>query len=191
MPRAPARRAAVAIAAAAVVIGIGPRQSGGQDLDAAVSGFAIAPPAGYVARAAAPSSASRFVIGLTKPDEPGTACEVSFEALPGFEQFTQEALNRQTERPGWEEFYREGLGAFYDVRSVEAFEHAGVRGAVVFGVSMKKPAVRGWIADRPALIFMLYTPKGLGKVTCFAEAPMFDARRAEFEAVARGLTLPR
>jgi hypothetical protein len=190
MLRAPARLAAAATAAA-VGAATGMGDAGAQDLNAAVSGFAIAPPSGYVARAAAPSSASRFVIDLTKPDESGTGCEVSFEALPGFERFTQDALNRQTDRPGWEEFYREGLGAFYDVRSVETFEHAGVRGAVVFGISMKKPAIRGWIADRPTLIFMLYTPKGLGKVACSAEAAAFEAHRAEFEAVARSLALPR
>jgi hypothetical protein len=162
-----------------------------QDLDGAVSGFAVAPPPGYVARPAPPSSPSRFVINLVKPAEPDTGCEASFEALPGFEQFSQGALNRQTDRPGWEAFYREGLGAFYDVRDVRQYEHAGVRGAVVTAVSRPKAAVPGWVPDRPALIFMLYTPKGLSKVACFAPAALFEARRSEFEAVARGLTPPR
>jgi len=165
--------------------------AGAQDFDLAVSGFAVAPPPGYVAQPAPPSSASRVVVNLVKPDEPQTGCEVSFEALPGFEQFSQDALNRQTDRPGWEEFYREGLSLFYDVENVGQYERAGVRGAVVSAISRSKPATRGWVADRPTLIFMLYTPKGLSKVACFAPAALFAARRGEFEAVAQGLTPPR
>lgn len=179
-------RGVVAAAAAAWCTG-----ASAQDLDLAVSGFAVAPPAGYVVQMTAPDSPSRFVVGLTKPAEPGTGCEASFEVLPGFEQFTQTALNRQTDRPGWEEFYRDGLGPFYEVRSVSQFDHAGVRGAVVSAMSRARPATVAWIANRPTLIFMLYTPKGLSKVTCFAEAAVFEVHRAEFEAVARGVTPPR
>src|SRR5882724_3865756 len=77
-----------------------------QDLDTAASGFAVAPTAGYVAQPGASSSPSRYVVNLTKAAEPGTACEASFEVLPGFENFSQDALNRQTDNPGWDAFYR-------------------------------------------------------------------------------------
>jgi hypothetical protein len=160
-----------------------------QSIDLAASGFAISPPPGYVAAPGTPSSPSQVVVRLTKPAEPGAACEVSFEALPGFEHFSQDALNRQTDNPAWDLFYRDGLGDFYTVTSVERFDHAGVRGAVVRGVSRPKPTVRGWVADAPTLIFMFYTPKGLSKVACVADAAVFEARRGEFEAVARGITL--
>ena len=50
-----------------------------------------------------------LVPGPDSAAEPGTACEASFEALPGFEQFSQDALNRQTDNPGWDVFYRDGL----------------------------------------------------------------------------------
>jgi hypothetical protein len=162
-----------------------------QDFDLAASGFAVAPPAGYVAEPGAPSSPSQVVIGLTKPAEPGTACEISFEALPGFEQFSQDALNRQTDNPDWELFYRDGLGEFYTVTSVARFDHAGVRGAVVNGISKPRPAIRGWAADLPTLIFMFYTPKGLSKIACVAQQGVFAARRGEFEAVARGVAPAR
>jgi hypothetical protein len=177
------------VEAAAIVAAFG-SCAGAQILEFAASGFAIVPPPGYEAQPAA-ASASLLAISLTKPAEPGTGCRVSFEALPGFEQFTQDALNRQTDRPGWELFYREGLGEFYDVRDIDRFDHAGVRGAVVFGISKPKPAVAGWTGDTPTLIFMFYTPKGLSEAVCFAPAGVFEARRAEFEAVARGITLPR
>jgi hypothetical protein len=185
VPVFPVRAVLAALAAAFSIA------AGAQDLDRAVSGFAVAPPAGYVARPGASFSPSRFTVSLTKPAEPDTGCEASFEVLPGFEQFTQDALNRQTDRPGWEEFYREGLGQFYEVRTVTQFDHAGMRGAVVSGVSRSRPAIAGWIANRPALIFVLYTPKGRSEVNCFAAPATFEARRAEFEAVARGVTTPR
>jgi hypothetical protein len=162
-----------------------------QTIDLAATGFAVAPPQGYVAAPGATSSPSHVVVSLTKPDEPGTACEASFEALPGFEHFSQDALNRQTDNPGWDRFYRDGLGEFYAVTSVERFDHAGVRGAVVRGTSKPRPALRGWIANLPTLIFMFYTPKGLSKIACVAHQAVFEARRAEFEAVAHGVTLAR
>ena len=180
---------ASAVVVAALFVGCSGARS--QNLDLAVSGFAVSPPAGYLAEPAKPVSASRFTVHLTKPGEPGIGCEAFFEALPGFEMFTQEALNRQTDRPGWDEFYRENLSPFYEVRSVAVFEHAGVRGAEVHGIARSRPAIPGWVANRPALIFMLYTRKGLSEVTCFADAATFDARRAEFEAVARGITPPQ
>jgi hypothetical protein len=162
-----------------------------QDLDLAVSGFAVAPPAGYIAAPDVPLSPSQVTVRLTKPAEPDTGCAVSFEVLPGFEHFSQEALNRQTENPNWDVFYREGLGDFYTIVSVERFDHAGVHGALVKGISKPKPAVRNWLPGRSTLIFMFYTPKGLNKIVCVAPQSIFEARRAEFEAVVRGVTLAR
>jgi hypothetical protein len=163
--------------------------AGAQDLDSAASGFAVAPPVGYVATPSAPASPSRVALQLTKPAEPGVACEVSFEILPGLEHFSQEMLNRQIDNPDWEAFYRDGLGEFYEIASVERFDHAGVHGAVVSGISKPKPMVRDWVAEQPTFIFLFYTPKGLSKVACVAPQPIFEARRAEFETVVRGTTL--
>jgi hypothetical protein len=162
-----------------------------QDLDLAASGFAVVPPAGYMATPSVPTSPSRVALRLTKPAEPGTGCEVSFEVLPGFEHFSQEALNRQTYNPDWEAFYRDGLGDFYTIASVERFDHAGVHGAVVIGTSKPKLTIRNWVANQPTLIFMFYTPKGLNKIACVADQALFEVRRAEFEVVARGITLAR
>jgi hypothetical protein len=159
------------------------------DLGRAVSGFAINPPAGYVATPSATASPSRVALLLTKPTEPGVTCEVSFEVLPGFEHFSQEMLNRQTDNPDWEVFYREGLGDFYKIESVERFDHGDVRGAVVRGISKPKPTIRNWAPDQPTLIFIFYTPKGVSKIACMAPQPIFEARRPEFEAVAHGTTL--
>jgi hypothetical protein len=162
-----------------------------QDLDLAVSGFAVAPPPGYTAAPGLPLSPSQVIVRLTKPKEPDVGCDASFEVLPGFQHFSQDELNRQTENSNWGAFYRDGLADFYTVLRVEPFDHAGVRGALVNGVSKAKPALPNWAANQPTLIFMFYTPKGLSKITCVAPQAVFPAHRAEFEAVVRGVTLAR
>jgi hypothetical protein len=182
---------ALAPSLAAMVFDIANITAFAQNLDLAVSGFAVAPPAGYTAAPGLPLSPSQVIVRVIKPAEPEVSCDVSFEVLPGFEHFTQDALNRQTDNPKWDVFYRDGLGDFYTVLSVERFDHAGVRGALVNGISKPKPALSNWAADQPTLIFMFYTPKGLNKVTCVAPQAVFAARRSEFEAVVRGVTLAR
>jgi hypothetical protein len=162
-----------------------------QDLDLAASGFAVEPPAGYIAAPGAPLSPSQAIVRLTKPAEPDTSCDVSFEVLPGFGQFSQDDLNRQTDNPNWDRFYRDGLADLYTVLSVERFDHAGVRGALVNGISKARPAIPDWVAGQPALVFMFYTPKGVCKIACVAPRAIFAARRAEFVDVVRGVTLAR
>jgi hypothetical protein len=166
-------------------------QNSAERMAEAASGFAVAPPPGYVAQPATPVSSLEVAIGVTRPGEPATSCRVSFEAIPGFSQFTQDELNRQADQPNFDLFYRDSVGAFYAVATVAHFDHAGIRGAVVRATSRAKPATPGWRADLAAVIFMLYTPKGLTKVTCTAEPTVFEARRSEFEAVAKAVTLPR
>jgi hypothetical protein len=151
----------------------------------------VAPPPGYVAKPATPVSSLEVAISVTRPGEPATSCRVSFEAIPGFSQFTQDELNRQADQPNFDLFYRDSVDAFYAVTTVAHFDRTGIRGAVIRATSRAKPATPGWRADLATLIFMLYTPKGLAKVICTAAAPVFEARRREFEAVANAVTLPR
>jgi hypothetical protein len=182
----------LAAGALAVMFGAGAMaQNSAERTAQAASGFAVTPPPGYVAEPDASVSASELAIRVTRSDEPDTRCRVSFEAIPGFSQFTQDALNREADRPNFDAFYRDSVSAFYVVTVVAHFDHTGVRGAVVNAVSRTKPATPGWHADLPTLIFMFYTPKGLTKVTCTAAAAAFEVRGAEFEAVANAVTLPR
>jgi hypothetical protein len=166
-------------------------QTSAERMAEAASGFAVAPLPGYVAQPGTSASSSQLVISLTKPGEPATSCLVSFEAIPGFSQFSQDELNRQADQPNFDLFYRDSVGAFYVVATVAHFDNAGIRGAAIRATSRAKPATPGWRADLTAVIFMLYTPKGLTKVTCTADPAVFEARRSEFEAVAKAVTLPR
>jgi hypothetical protein len=166
-------------------------QSAAERAGEAASGFAVAPPAGYLAKPDAPMSPLEVAISVARADEPDTQCRVSFEAIPGFSQYSQDALNREADRPNFDAFYRDSVGAFYTVATVGHFDHAGIRGAVIDAVSRARPATRGWREGLPTRIFMRYTPKGLTKAICTAVPAAFEARRGEFEAVARAVTVPR
>jgi hypothetical protein len=184
--------AVLAAAAAAVTSGAGAMaQTSAERMAEAASGFAVAPPPGYVAQPATSASSSEVAINLTKAGEPATSCQASFEAIPGFSQFSQDELNRQADQPNFDLFYRDSVSAFYAVATVAHFDHAGVRGAAIRATSRAKPATPGWRADLATLIFMHYTPKGLTKVTCTAAPAVFEPHRSEFEAVANAVTMPR
>jgi hypothetical protein len=166
-------------------------QNSAERMAEAASGFAVMPPPGYVARPDASVSASEVAISVIRAGEPDTGCRLSFEAIPGFSQFTQDELNREADRPNFDAFYRDAVGAFYVVATVAHFDRPGIRGAVLRATSRAKPATPGWRADLAAMIFMFYTPKGLTKATCTAGQAEFENRRAEFEAVANAVTMPR
>jgi hypothetical protein len=166
-------------------------QSAAERAGEAASGFAVTPPAGYVAKPDAPMSPLEVAISIARADEPDTHCRVSFEAIPGFSQYSQGELNHEADRPNFDAFYRDSVGGFYIVGTIAHFDHAGIRGAVIDAVSRARPATRGWRDGLPTRIFMLYTPKGLTKATCSAMPAAFEGRRGEFEAVARAVTVPR
>jgi hypothetical protein len=165
-------------------------QSAAERTGEAASGFGVAPPTGYLANPDAPMSSLEVAISVARADEADTRCRVSFEAIPGFSQYSQDELNREADRPNFDAFYRDSVGAFYTVGGVAHFDHAGIRGAVIDAVSRARPATPGWRDGVPTRIFMLYTPKGLTKATCAASPAAFEARRGEFEAVARAVTVP-
>jgi hypothetical protein len=184
---------AIVIALAMMLIGadVAAAQGAAERAGDAASGFAVSPPAGYLARSDVPMSALEVAINVARADEPDTQCRVSFEAIPGFSQYSQGELNGEADRPNFDAFYRDSVGAFYTVGTVAHFDHAGIRGAVIDAVSRARPATPSWYDGLPTRIFMLYTPKGLTKVTCSAMPAVFEARHGEFEAVARAVTVPR
>jgi hypothetical protein len=184
----------IAILAAGALFPVGDgafAQNSAERMADAASGFGIAPPRGYVAQRDTPVSTSEVAISVTRVDEDDTRCRLSFEAIPGFSQFTQDELNREADRPNFDAFYRDSVGAFYTVAAVDHFDRPGLRGAMLRATSRAKPATLGWRAGLAALIFMFYTPKGLAKVICTAAEAVFEARRRDFEAVANAVTLPR
>jgi hypothetical protein len=181
----------LAAAAASTWGAVAMAQDNAERLAEAASGFSVTPPQGYVAQPDASASSSELAINVTRPGEPDTHCRVSFEAIPGFSQFTQDELNRQADQPNFDLFYRDSVSAFYAVATVTHFDRSGIRGAVLRATSRAKPATPGWRADLATLIFMFYTTKGLTKVTCTAAPAVFEARRGDFEAVAGAVTMPR
>ena len=185
------RAAFAALAIVLVGTGSAKAQGAAERAGEAASGFAVAPPAGYLAKSDAPMSALEVAVSVARADEPDTRCRISFEAIPGFSQYSQGELNREADRPNFDAFYRDSVGGFYTVGTVAHFDHAGIRGAVIDAVSRARPATPGWRDGLSTRIFMLYTPKGLTKAVCSAAPATFEARRGEFEAVARAVTVPR
>jgi hypothetical protein len=162
-----------------------------QPLSDPASGLAITPPPGYVARTVAPTGNYTIAFDVKKPDDKDTGCRVAFQPVPQNASLTQDEINAFTAKPEWPDLVRTTMSRIYVVISLDPFEHAGVRGAVVVGDFKLPPnappragEIRSWLA-------LLETPKGRTSAACVAEKTSFDARRGEFDAVARGVTLPK
>ncbi len=181
----------LAAAAASTSGAVAMAQNNAERLAEAASGFSVAPPQGYVAQPDTSASSSEVVISLTKPGEP--APPAGFHSRP-FPAFRNSPRTSSTARPTSRISTCSTATASAPStpsRPSRISTAAGIRGAVLRATSRAKPATPGWRADLATLIFMLYTPKGLTKVTCTAAPAVFEARRGEFEAVANAVTMPR
>jgi hypothetical protein len=78
----------------------------------------------------------------------------------------------------------------YNVSDIQSFEHAGIRGAAATATLKPLPGAPARAADLQTLFVLLETPSGRTNVVCLTEKQNFATRKAEFEAVARGLTVP-
>lgn len=162
-----------------------------QPLSDPATGLTITPPPGYVARTTAATGTNTVAFDVKKPDDKDTGCRVAFQPVPQNANLTQDDINTFTANAEWPDLVRTTLSRLYEIISLDPFEHAGVRGAVVIGDFKLPPnappragEIRSWLA-------LLETPKGRTSVACVAEKTSFDTRRGEFDAVAHGVTLPK
>jgi hypothetical protein len=156
----------------------------GQSLQDPATGFGVAAPQGYVVLRSPPQVPFEVVFIVTKPNDNVSGCRVSFQPEERFADLSQDQLNKLPDNP---DMYRSGLAASFDVRSVDPFETAGVRGAVI--VADFKPEAQS--ENLRSLTFAFYIPKGPVRVACVGYKSSFDAVRPEFETVARGVVFPR
>lgn len=147
------------------------------------TGLAVTPPAGYVAR---PHTKSGFTAGIVvaRQDDANSFCHVDFSALTqaAITSSTQDQLNEMLRKVD----QKEAMKGSFETQTLEQIEHAGVFGAVFIGRFTKSP----W-PNHASLMVVYYTPRGRTTVSCFSLPATFTARRPEFMAVARAVTLPR
>jgi hypothetical protein len=162
-----------------------------QPISDQATGLAVNSPPGYVVKPAPPSGNYTVAFDVKKPDDKDTGCRVGFQPAPQNASLTQEEINEHTAKPDWADLVRSTLSRLYEVMSLDRFEHAGVQGAVVIGDFRLPPSAPPRASEVRSWLVMLETPKGRTSVVCVGEKTSFEARRSEFTAVARGVTLPK
>jgi hypothetical protein len=157
----------------------------------AASGLAADPPPGYTARIGRPQPGTSARIDIKRPDDSDMGCSVGFGPLPENAHLDQAKINAITSSSAWLVTARTSLALLYDVRSSERFEHAGVQGAVIIADFKPRPDLPARSQEIRTALYVFETPKGRVNIACVGERATFDARRREFDAVARGTLLPR
>ncbi|GLK56513.1 hypothetical protein JOD31_002546 [Methylopila capsulata] len=153
------------------------------------TGLAIDAPAGYVAEKIDGGARYAASFAIRKGDGAEPGCRVGFQAAPQNAGLSQAEINAFTAKSEWSDLIKATLALYYDVVSVAPFEQGGLAGSAVVG---DVKATDGQPAPDARSYFVLVdTPKGRTTVVCVADKAAFDARRAEFEAVARSVQPPR
>jgi hypothetical protein len=155
------------------------------------TGLAVNPPPGSVAKPRAGSGHYTVEFEVKKPDDKDTGCRVGFLHNQANAAFTQQELNAHAATPEWANEIRRVFSQALEIISLEPFEHASVLGSVIVVDRKMLPGTPPRAAEIRSWLIVLETPKGRTNMDCNAEKTSFDARRSEFEAVARGITPPR
>ena len=131
-------------------------------------------------------------IAVRRPeDRPNMGCRVGYQAAPQNNQLTQQQINAQTVTAEWNILVRATLELLYDIKSMEPYDHDGVRGVIVTAWIKPRGQLPPEALDVRNFVVMLETPQGRTNVVCVAMKDSFDARRAEFDQIVRAVTLPR
>ncbi len=174
-----------------VLVSLALAPASAEPLRDAASGLAVDPPSGYTATVGRPQSGASVRIDVKRPDDKDTGCAVTFSPLSQNARLSQADINTITSSPEWLTTARSAVAFLYDVLAAEPFDHAGVRGAVLIADFKARPQLPARSQEVRSGLYMLETPKGRVSIVCVGERATFDTRRAEFDAVARGVTLPR
>ena len=157
----------------------------------AATGLSVDPPPGYNAAAVPPSGAQAARFALRRSDDQDTGCQLAYVSAPQNAGLTQAQINDLTRTPALQGVARARLSPVYDVREQSLFEHGGILRVTLVadlrprdGLPARALALRSFFA-------ILETPRGRTTMVCVADKTLFPARRAEFEAIARGIAPPR
>jgi len=157
----------------------------------AATGLTVDPPPAYAATAMPRhgDQAARFAI--RRADEQDHGCQVAYVPAPQNAGLAQERINALLLSPGWQAITRRQIGTSYEVLESGVSEQGGI-------VSFRLVADLRPRADLPERALALRsffsiqeTPRGRTTTVCAAPKAEFPARRAEFQAVMKGISPPR
>ncbi|MCR0985226.1 hypothetical protein [Roseomonas populi] len=155
----------------------------------AASGLAVAPPPGYAARALAPRQGQAARFEVKTPSDTDTGCQVAFTPAPQNNRFTQAQLDRTMRGAEWQEMARKAVSTLYDIQDAGTFETKGRTGFTMTG-DFHGEGLPPRAREIRTLFVIQETPRGRTSTVCVGERAGFEARRAEFMAVATGATAP-
>ncbi|MDJ0389877.1 hypothetical protein QMO56_17355 [Roseomonas sp. E05] len=138
----------------------------------------------------APSGAQTARFTLRRPEDQDTGCTLAYVPAPQNALYSQNQINTRTRLPGWQAIERTRLAAIYDVQEQSLFEQRGVTGVQMVADLRPRPGLPARAQAVRSFFAIMETPRGRTTLVCVAEKAGFAARRAEFEAVLRGLAPP-
>ncbi|WP_338665762.1 hypothetical protein VQH23_11410 [Pararoseomonas sp. SCSIO 73927] len=153
------------------------------------SGLALTPPPGYAARALPPGRGQAARFEVKNASDTDTGCQVAFTPAPQNGRFSQAELDAVMRGEEWQELARKAVSALYDIQDAKVFESKGRMGFTMVGDFQGEnlpPRAR----EIRTLFVIQETPRGRTSTVCVGERAGFEARRAEFMAVATGATPP-
>jgi hypothetical protein len=155
------------------------------------TGLAIDPPDGYIARTIAPTPTFVVRFEVKKPSDRDTGCQVAFTPLPQNAELKQGEINDVIEGQRWLDLARATLTTLYEISATDRFSVDGIGGVAMVGDFKSRPGLPARAHDVRTLFMLVETPKGRTTTICVGEKQDFDARRTEFERVARSASPPR
>ena len=149
------------------------------------TGLAVDPPAGFTAQVRPPSLGAAAEIEVERQTPP-TSCSVSFEESTGNRGFAQEKLNELAKSKEFLDIVRARMGAGHDILSLD---HMTQDGAV--GIVLTLKSKMEFLANMRTYQAFFETPRGRTVVVCSTNQDNFDAFRKDYDAITKGLRLPR
>ena len=183
------RIAPLIIAAALAAPWVAPAAMAQSPVRDEASGLAVTPPPGYGVRALPPGRGQAARFEVKTPADTDTGCQVAFTPAPQNGRFSQAELDAVMRGEEWQETARKAISVLYDIQEAKVFEAKGRMGFTMVGDFQGEnlpPRAR----EIRTLFVIQETPRGRTSTVCVGERAGFEARRAEFMAVATGATPP-
>ena len=164
-----------------------------QTISDPVFGLSVTPPSGYIAQLLTPQPSQLVLIAVQRSQSGNAGCLAEFRSDDTGGKLTQADFNDRASKPDWIETVRAEVSARYDIHSIDPIEHAGVRGMAIAGYRFYKGSASATATRQYTREWyvILDTTKGRTTLECAALRPEFEERHIEFEAILRGMALPK